>query len=107
MNYLMKLLPKIAKRTASNPEAYVYLAESIRAWPGFYRVGIHQRRDSMGNPSLYVFSVRLFGDLSAATTARMTTHVYLGNDVASLTATWAGKPGRWRLSQAAADAAVP
>ena len=31
--YLMKLLPIIARRTSSNPEAYVYLAESIRAWP--------------------------------------------------------------------------
>jgi demethylmenaquinone methyltransferase/2-methoxy-6-polyprenyl-1,4-benzoquinol methylase len=33
MNYLMKYLPKIAKRTASNPVAYEYLADSIRAWP--------------------------------------------------------------------------
>ena len=33
MNYLMKFLPKIAKRTASNPVAYEYLADSIRAWP--------------------------------------------------------------------------
>ena len=32
-NYLMRLLPKIAKFTSSNPEAYQYLAESIRAWP--------------------------------------------------------------------------
>ena len=31
--YLMKALPKVAVRTSSNPEAYVYLAESIRAWP--------------------------------------------------------------------------
>jgi demethylmenaquinone methyltransferase/2-methoxy-6-polyprenyl-1,4-benzoquinol methylase len=31
--YLMKALPAIAERTSSNPEAYVYLAESIRAWP--------------------------------------------------------------------------
>lgn len=31
--YLMKALPQIARRTSSNPEAYVYLAESIRAWP--------------------------------------------------------------------------
>lgn len=31
--YLMKALPAVAKRVASNPEAYVYLAESIRAWP--------------------------------------------------------------------------
>ena len=33
MNYLMKLLPKLARKTSSNPAAYVYLAESIRAWP--------------------------------------------------------------------------
>ena len=31
--YLMRLLPMIAKKTATNPTAYVYLAESIRAWP--------------------------------------------------------------------------
>ncbi|MDN5794655.1 MAG: demethylmenaquinone methyltransferase [Intrasporangium sp.] len=31
--YLMRLLPSIARRTSSNPESYVYLAESIRAWP--------------------------------------------------------------------------
>ena len=31
--YLMKALPAVAERTSSNPEAYVYLAESIRAWP--------------------------------------------------------------------------
>ncbi|MDP9461030.1 MAG: demethylmenaquinone methyltransferase [Actinomycetota bacterium] len=32
--YLMKALPRIARAVSSNPEAYVYLAESIRAWPG-------------------------------------------------------------------------
>jgi len=32
-NYLMKALPRIAERVSSNPESYVYLAESIRAWP--------------------------------------------------------------------------
>ena len=31
--YLMRALPAIARRVATNPEAYVYLAESIRAWP--------------------------------------------------------------------------
>ncbi|MDP2013644.1 MAG: demethylmenaquinone methyltransferase [Actinomycetota bacterium] len=31
--YLMKALPAVATKVASNPEAYVYLAESIRAWP--------------------------------------------------------------------------
>ena len=29
----LELLPAIARRVASNPDAYVYLAESIRAWP--------------------------------------------------------------------------
>jgi demethylmenaquinone methyltransferase/2-methoxy-6-polyprenyl-1,4-benzoquinol methylase len=33
LNYLMRALPAIARRTSSNPDAYVYLAESIRAWP--------------------------------------------------------------------------
>lgn len=31
--YLMRALPAVAKRVSSNPDAYVYLAESIRAWP--------------------------------------------------------------------------
>ncbi|GAA0737665.1 demethylmenaquinone methyltransferase [Dactylosporangium roseum] len=33
MGYLMRALPQVAKRVSSNPDAYVYLAESIRAWP--------------------------------------------------------------------------
>ena len=32
-NYLMRALPSVARRTSSNPDSYVYLAESIRAWP--------------------------------------------------------------------------
>jgi demethylmenaquinone methyltransferase/2-methoxy-6-polyprenyl-1,4-benzoquinol methylase len=31
--YLMRALPAVASRVSSNPDAYVYLAESIRAWP--------------------------------------------------------------------------
>ncbi len=31
--YLMRLLPVIARKSSSNPDAYIYLAESIRAWP--------------------------------------------------------------------------
>lgn len=31
--YLTRLLPLIAKAVGTNPEAYEYLAESIRAWP--------------------------------------------------------------------------
>ena len=33
LEYLMKYLPAVAEKVASNPEAYVYLAESIREWP--------------------------------------------------------------------------
>jgi len=33
LNYLMKALPVIVKKISKNPDAYVYLAESIRAWP--------------------------------------------------------------------------
>ncbi|WP_375497312.1 demethylmenaquinone methyltransferase [uncultured Jatrophihabitans sp.] len=33
LNYLMRALPAVARRVSSNAEAYVYLAESIRAWP--------------------------------------------------------------------------
>jgi demethylmenaquinone methyltransferase/2-methoxy-6-polyprenyl-1,4-benzoquinol methylase len=32
-NYLMSALPWIARKTSSNPDAYIYLAESIKAWP--------------------------------------------------------------------------
>lgn len=32
-NYLMRALPPIARTVSSNPESYVYLAESIRSWP--------------------------------------------------------------------------
>jgi demethylmenaquinone methyltransferase / 2-methoxy-6-polyprenyl-1,4-benzoquinol methylase len=33
VEYLMRALPTLARRVSSSPDAYVYLAESIRAWP--------------------------------------------------------------------------
>jgi len=33
MEYLMRALPQVATAVSSSPDAYVYLAESIRAWP--------------------------------------------------------------------------
>lgn len=33
LNYLMKAIPIISKKISKNPEAYIYLAESIRVWP--------------------------------------------------------------------------
>lgn len=32
-NYLMRALPAIATKVSSDPQSYVYLAESIQAWP--------------------------------------------------------------------------
>ncbi|MDX6299175.1 MAG: demethylmenaquinone methyltransferase / 2-methoxy-6-polyprenyl,4-benzoquinol methylase [Nocardioidaceae bacterium] len=33
VEYLMRALPSIARAVSSSPDAYVYLAESIRGWP--------------------------------------------------------------------------
>ena len=33
LEYLMRALPPVARVVSSSPDAYVYLAESIRAWP--------------------------------------------------------------------------
>lgn len=33
LEYLMRALPALARAVSSSPDAYVYLAESIRAWP--------------------------------------------------------------------------
>jgi demethylmenaquinone methyltransferase/2-methoxy-6-polyprenyl-1,4-benzoquinol methylase len=33
VEYLMKALPLVATRVSSSPDSYVYLAESIQAWP--------------------------------------------------------------------------
>ncbi len=33
LGYVMRALPAVARRVSSNPSSYVYLAESIRAWP--------------------------------------------------------------------------
>ncbi len=45
-NYLMKALPPIARAVSSNPESYVYLAESIRAWPD--QGGLARRIEAVG-----------------------------------------------------------
>jgi demethylmenaquinone methyltransferase/2-methoxy-6-polyprenyl-1,4-benzoquinol methylase len=42
--YLMRALPAVARTVASSPDAYVYLAESIRAWPDQDGLGRLMRR---------------------------------------------------------------
>ncbi|WP_163276359.1 demethylmenaquinone methyltransferase [Cellulomonas iranensis] len=43
-NYLMRALPPVARAVSTSPEAYVYLAESIREWPGQRALGRQVRR---------------------------------------------------------------
>ncbi len=38
MEFVLKALPAVARTVSSNPDAYVYLAESIRAWPNQRRL---------------------------------------------------------------------
>jgi demethylmenaquinone methyltransferase/2-methoxy-6-polyprenyl-1,4-benzoquinol methylase len=33
LEYMMRAVPVVAKAVSTNPDAYVYLAESVRAWP--------------------------------------------------------------------------
>jgi len=46
IEYLMRALPSIARAVSSSPDAYVYLAESIRAWPD--QPGLAARIESAG-----------------------------------------------------------
>jgi demethylmenaquinone methyltransferase / 2-methoxy-6-polyprenyl-1,4-benzoquinol methylase len=46
VEYLMRALPPLARAVSSNPEAYVYLAESIRAWPD--QAGLAARMEQAG-----------------------------------------------------------
>ncbi|MQA13722.1 MAG: demethylmenaquinone methyltransferase [Pseudonocardiaceae bacterium] len=48
LEYLMRALPAVARRVSSNPEAYVYLAESIRAWPAQPELGDRIRAAGWG-----------------------------------------------------------
>jgi demethylmenaquinone methyltransferase/2-methoxy-6-polyprenyl-1,4-benzoquinol methylase len=46
LEYLMKALPAVARAVSSSPDAYVYLAESIRAWPD--QAGLAERIQRAG-----------------------------------------------------------
>jgi demethylmenaquinone methyltransferase/2-methoxy-6-polyprenyl-1,4-benzoquinol methylase len=46
LEYLMKALPAVARAVSSSPDAYVYLAESIRAWPD--QAGLAERLQDAG-----------------------------------------------------------
>jgi demethylmenaquinone methyltransferase/2-methoxy-6-polyprenyl-1,4-benzoquinol methylase len=56
--YLMQALPRIASAVSSNPDAYVYLAESIRAWPDQAELGASFRRGMVGGATSLAASWR-------------------------------------------------
>jgi len=79
---------------------YVYRSphrDSLIDTGGIDRMYVRRRKDE-GQVG-YGVRVRAFGDFSRATLARMTTQVYLGDDVAYLTANWKLRNGRWTLYQ--------
>ncbi len=39
-NYLMRALPPVARAVSKEPDAYAYLAESIREWPDQHQLGL-------------------------------------------------------------------
>lgn len=43
-NYLMRALPPVARAVSREPDAYVYLAESIREWPDQRTLGLLLKR---------------------------------------------------------------
>lgn len=47
--YLMRALPPVARAVSKEPDAYVYLAESIRAWPDQETLGRVLRRSGWGS----------------------------------------------------------
>ncbi len=47
--WLVGALPPLARAASSNPEAYVYLAESIRAWPAQAALAGHLQRAGWGS----------------------------------------------------------
>lgn len=79
------------------------LGEGIRG--GISKVWVKQRLIESEEVA-YPFRIEVYGDMSRATKARMTTQVYLNNDVAYLTATWAGEPGRWYLTPKQFEAGI-
>jgi len=47
--YLMGAIPSVARHVASNPDAYVYLAESIAAWPDQATLAGYMREAGWGH----------------------------------------------------------
>ncbi len=63
---------------------------------GLYKVSV--RRKLVYGFVNYSFRIQAYGDMSRALLPRMTTQVYIGDDVGYLTADWSGEEGNWKLT---------
>jgi hypothetical protein len=100
--YQGSLLPGDMEAKIGNTSSrYRFKDKGARALGGRpLRDGIFQftmRRKLVNGYVNYAFKIKVFGNMQRATLRRMTTQVYLGDDVAYLTADWSGPPGRWTL----------
>ncbi|MBI5503421.1 MAG: DUF11 domain-containing protein, partial [Deltaproteobacteria bacterium] len=99
--YRGRLLPlDLEVRAAGSEVRWIYKDNTAKLGPGL-RQGLSRvsvRAKLMDGYLNYSFKIVAYGDLSRANRSRMTTQVYIGDDVAYLTADWSGGPGRWRLS---------
>jgi len=81
---------------ATRKSRFLFKAPDLQG-DGIQSVRVKRRRD--GGVYGYGVRVKVSADLSSATVPRMTTQIYLGNDVAFVTANWKLGNGRWTLSQ--------
>jgi hypothetical protein len=94
--YRGKLAPGTVVSKSASGRRYLFRDRAASATGGFANIGVRKRK--IRGTSYLVFRVRTYGDLSAATLARMTTQVTIGNEVGSLTADWTQTPSGWRLA---------
>ncbi|MBI5506064.1 MAG: hypothetical protein HY899_14810 [Deltaproteobacteria bacterium] len=99
--YRASLLPMdLEGRIGTSGGRWIFKDSTAKLGPGL-RQGLSRvtvRSKLMDGYLNYSFRIVAYGDLSRATLSQMTTQVYIGDDVAYLTADWSGEPGKWKLS---------
>ncbi len=82
------------------PGRYRYKNKDARTSGGLARVALFKRKDAYG------LTLRTYGHLDLAT-ARMTTHVLIGDEEWSVSGVWEAMPKGWRLRPSATVGASP
>jgi hypothetical protein len=87
----------LVRATSAGRKRWRFRDRLARSEGGFAGVSIRLR--VRGGVQYVTFRLKLYGDLSAATEAHMTTQVVIGNDAASVTADWEPTSFGWQLAQ--------